>query len=242
MIKVYLVDDNEIERLQQMSCLVGHTDYVIVGQHHNPLQAIEEINKLQPDVLILDIEMPELNGIDMFKSLTHKPQIILSTSHLEFALEAFALDAIDYIIKPVTKERLLKAMEKAHIIVAAHREKSLSHIEISKDYIFVKDKYKLVKVNLNEITYIESMGDFVQIYLENKTKMLVLVNLKNIESQLPSENFIRISRMSLVAINKIKSINHNEIEIANVTLTIGKQFADELLLKVVGNKTIKRHA
>ena len=204
--------------------------------------ARKKLELFSPDLLILDVEMPGLSGLEFAKSLVSLPLIIFITSHSHYAVGAFEVDAIDFLVKPVLPERLTKAVEKARTMVEL--KNSVRHQEgfkISNDHaFFIKDKNSFIKINYNDVIYIESLGDFVNIFLQNGDKKIALVSLKNLELQLPPANFIRISRSHMVNIDKITAIETSQLLVNKIQLSIGKMFAESVLQAVIGNTAVKR--
>lgn len=208
----------------------------------NAIEAMAYLQEQMPDLLILDIEMPGLTGIQLAKSLTKLPFIIFISSHQHYAVDAFEVDAVDYLIKPVSTERMLRAVEKVRLLaemkcsIALHDGFKLAE----NDSFFIKDKNAFIRIHNNEVLYIESLGDFINIFLENGQKKIALVSLKNIEQQLPTKDFIRISRTHIVNKNKITALDHTTISLNKFQLNVGKTYAEVVLQSVMGNNTIKR--
>lgn len=237
-----LVDDDAIYReliLQYMGLIPNCT---CLAHCDNAFKAIEQLQYLNPDLLILDVEVPGLNGLQLAKSLTQKPMLIFVTSYRDYAADAFEVDAIDYLVKPVAKERLIKAVEKVRTllnlknIAEGHRG-----FKPSDDHsFFIKDKNIFVKIDFNDVLYIQSLGDFVNIYLQSGKKRLALVSLKNLNLQLPQTRFIRISRTLIVNKQKITTIETKTLFLDSVELLIGQTYAAGVLQAVIGDNAVKR--
>ena len=195
-----------------------------------------------PDLLILDVEMPGLTGMQLAKSLKTLPFVIFISSHMHYAIEAFEVDAVDYLIKPVSIEKLMRAIEKVRVLF--EMKKSIPAQEGFKlennDSFFVKEKNMFRRIFINDVLYIESLGDFVNIFLTNGQKKIVLVSLKNIEQQLPSKDFIRISRTHIINKQKITSLESTSILLNKIVLNVGKTYTATVLQAVIGNNAIKR--
>ncbi|MEP6674653.1 MAG: LytTR family DNA-binding domain-containing protein [Ferruginibacter sp.] len=195
-----------------------------------------------PDVLILDVEMPGLSGIQLAKSLKQLPLIIFISSHSHYAADAFEVDAIDYLVKPVAPERLIRAIEKARALL--EMKQFIQPQEAFKtggdDSFFIRDKNAFVRINHADVLYIQSLGDFVNIFLQNGEKKIALVSMKNLEQQLPAGPFIRISRTHMVNKNRINSIDSNTISLDKIQLHIGSTYTEAVLQAVIGNTAIKR--
>ena len=209
---------------------------------NNAIEASAYLQEQLPDLLILDVEMPGLTGIQLAKSLTKLPFIIFISSHPHYAVDAFEVDAVDYLVKPVSTERMMRAVEKVRIL--AEMKRSIAWQDGFKlaenDSFFIKDKNAFTRIHNNEVLYIESLGDFINIFLENGQKKIALVSLKNIEQQLPAKDFIRISRTHIVNKQKITALDSTSISLNKIQLNVGKTYADIVLQAVMGNSTIKR--
>jgi DNA-binding LytR/AlgR family response regulator len=206
------------------------------------ISANAELQKYNPDLLILDVEMPGLTGIQLAKSLTNLPMIIFISSHPNYAAEAFEVDAIDYLIKPVAPHRLMRAIEKARHMLELKNAVSPSEgfKNSNENSFFIKDKSSFIRINYTDVIYIESLGDFVTIYLENADKKIALVNMKSLEQQLPDTYFVRISRTHMVNKQKITTLDSTSLMLNKIQLPIGKTYTENVVQNIVGNNTIKR--
>jgi two-component system, LytTR family, response regulator len=239
----YLIADDDPmyrEVTQQQLSIIPNLK--CIAESESAVEASKILQSVLPDLLILDVEMPSLSGIQLAKSLTKIPLIIFISSHASYAADAFEVDAIDYLVKPVSIERLMRAIEKARILL--EMKNSIAANEGFKkdtnDSFFIKDKNAFLRIHNNEVLYIESLGDFVNIFLENGQKKIALVSMKNIELQLPSSDFIRVARTHIVNKQKITSIDTNTVMLGKIQLNIGKTYADTVLQTVMGDSTIKR--
>ncbi len=239
----YLIADDDPmyrEVTQQQLSIIPNLK--CIAETESAVEASKILQTVVPDLLILDVEMPGLSGIQLAKSLTKIPLIIFISSHATYAADAFEVDAIDYLVKPVSIERIMRAIEKARILL--EMKNSIAANEGFKkdnnDSFFIKDKNAFVRIHNNEVLYIESLGDFVNIFLENGQKKIALVSMKNIELQLPSSDFIRVARTHIVNKQKITSIDTNTVMLGKIQLNIGKTYADTVLQTVMGDSAIKR--
>lgn len=199
----------------------------------NPLAALEILHNQKVDILFLDIQMPEITGITLLKILQKKPQVILTTAYSEYALESYELDVVDYLLKPISLERFLKAVDKASQRLApippvpAKIEKGQP--ELTNPFIFVKDGSKLVKIKVNEILYVEGLKDYVTIHTRGQ-KIVTLQRLKSLENQLPPEQFIRIHHSFIVAMEGVDAIFKDKVQVGNrfipISDTYRKSFKD----------------
>lgn len=224
---IYLLDDDEVQLIYLSSVLKKNPSYRIIGNQMNAALAIQEIEALKPDLLILDIELEARNGIEIYKSLQYKPFLILCTSHLEFAVEAFAINAMDYWVKPVSPERIFSSLARVENVYQLQQQNAISReLNYQQDSIFVKEGTAYRKVAIQDLMYIESLGDFSEFYLQGQQKIVALVNLKTLELQLPSSVFLRISRMHIININHVERINTQDVVVKGKPLSIGKTYSD----------------
>jgi len=204
------------------------TDYVkkipsleLVATCSGSLQALEILKSNPVDLLFLDIQMPEVTGMGLLKTLTKKPLVIFTTAYSEYALEGYELDAVDYLLKPITFERFLRAVNKVQLRFSVGQDKR--HTPTADDFIFVKDGTKLVKIMLKDILYVEGLKDYVTIFTKTQ-KVVSLQRLKALEEQLPASLFVRIHNSYIVSLREITSIHKNEVEIGAAFLPVGETY------------------
>lgn len=188
----------------------------------NAALALRYLQEEPVDLIFLDIKMPDITGIQFLKSLKHPPMVIFTTAYEEYALDGFNLDVVDYLLKPIPFERFLRAVTKAYEYMSVSQPKS----NTDNDYIFVKTEYKIIKINLEDILYIEALKDYIKIYTQHQP-VLTLKSLKAFESRLPKDKFIRVHRSYLVAMNKINSVEKNTVMIANQSIPISEGYRDK---------------
>jgi DNA-binding LytR/AlgR family response regulator len=193
----------------------------------NPIEALDFLRNNPVDILFLDIQMPEITGITLLKVLQKKPLVILTTAYSEYAIESYELDVVDYLLKPITFDRFLKAVDKASQRLTAGTtagtipEKESS--EPPQPFVFVKDGTKLVKVNFDDILYVEGLKDYVTIHTKLQ-KIVSLQRLKSLEMQLPANQFIRIHHSYIVALKAIDVIHKGEVQIGSVYIPISDSY------------------
>lgn len=203
----------------------------------NPFDAIDILSKEKIDLMFIDIQMPELTGFELLRTLSVKPMVIFTTAYPDYALESYEMDAVDYLLKPIPFERFLKSVNK----VKQRLSNPAISPEISSiqpdtpDYIFIKTEYKTVKLFLNEILYAESYKDYVIFYLKDE-KISSLLSIKAVESFLPASNFIRVHRSFIIALDKIDSIERNLIIIDGKNIPIGESYRDAFRLLIDGKR------
>ena len=190
------------------------------------VEAMDILSKQVIDLMFVDINMPDINGMDFVKSLSNRPQVIFTTAYSEYAMEGFQVDAIDYILKPISYTSFLKSVTKAKTWFELN-QKQPETIQSSQECLFVKSEYKLIKILLSEIKYIESANEYIQIHLENDPPVTTLIRLKSIEEQLPKDKFMRVHRSFIVSLDKVKVIDRNRIVFdQKVFIPIGEQYKD----------------
>jgi len=207
MISCIAIEDEPLA-LKQLEGYIAKTPFLeLKGCFQNAFEAVEIINNEKIDVLFLDINMPDINGIDFLKSLTAKPHVIFTTAYEEFALEGFKLDAIDYLLKPFSYSDFLKACLKAQKWLEPQKTESND----DSSFLFVKSEYRLIKIAVDDITYIEGMKEYIRIFLRNAKPIMTLMSMKKMEERLPSDTFMRIHKSYIVNLNDIKIVDKMRI-------------------------------
>src|SRR5688572_6350562 len=229
-IKCLVIDDEPPAREILKQYISGVESLELAGVCSNAIEAISFLNDHPVDLLFLDIQMPQLLGTNFIRTLKTPPKIIFTTAYRKYAVEGFELDAVDYILKPISLERFLKAVNKVlqtnlSSMQIANNSKEI-HTEPNRFLYFRVDR-KMVKILLNDILFIEGLKDYVKIFTTSKTIVTKHV-LSTLEGMLPSDEFLRIHRSFIVAINKIDSYNADSIEIAKQELPIGRLFKHDV--------------
>jgi len=217
------VDDEPLaqEVLENYIQRVG--DLQLVKKCSNALEAFQELHKEKIDVLFLDIQMPVIDGLSFLKSLKNSPAVILTTAYPNHAIEGFDLDVADYLLKPISFERFLKAVNRV-----IDYKKSLNGDAPAGEYMFVKVDSKLVKVNFAEIVYIEGMKDYLKIFIKERP-LVVHQTMKKIEDLLPKNKFVRVHNSYIVSVSAVNSIVGNFVEINGKEIPIGANYKDHLI-------------
>lgn len=229
-----IVEDEPMARDLLSQYIAKVPSLELLAAFPNPLEALEFLQENEPDVLFLDVQMPEITGISLLKILKRKPIVIMSTAYSEYAIEGFELDVTDYLLKPVTFERFLKAVDRATERKQANLALQQSTLEVQPlptvpadparaDFIFVKDGAKMVKVRIKDIQFIEGLKDYVRIHTP-KGRITTLQRLKSLENQLPSDAFFRIHHSYIVAIEWIDVIHRDRLEIGEQQLPISDTY------------------
>jgi DNA-binding LytR/AlgR family response regulator len=230
MIKVLIVDDEPLAQDVLETYIEQIPDIELAGKCSNAIEASSCLNENTVDVILLDIQMPQLTGIEFVKSLNNPPLIVFTTAYPNYAVDGFELDAVDYLLKPISMERFLKALNKVRgQLQTSSGDKQHDHDD---DFFFVKADKKLVKVKYADILYIEGLKDYVIIRME-EGRVITLQTMKSLEEKLPSNKFMRIHRSYIVALDKIQALVGNMVEIMEKGQTkhlpVGKNYRDELL-------------
>ncbi|MFN3315982.1 MAG: LytR/AlgR family response regulator transcription factor [Raineya sp.] len=224
------VDDSKVQLVLLKNYLKKIENIILKQTFDSPMEAYHYLSQNEIDILLLDIDMPEMSGLDLLKILSNPPQTILITSKTEFALEAFELDAIDYIVKPPEYPRLLKALNKAITFIEKRQN---TDTQIQEDSIFIKTAGKLLRIEVDNIEYFEAMSDYVIIHTEDKRSHIVYSTMKDFENKmLIFKRFYRIHRSYLVHLQKIKSIENGQVLINDKYLPIGNTYKEEFLAKL----------
>ena len=210
-----LAIDDEPLALKQIGSYIEKTPFLqVAALCRNAFDAMQYLSENKADLLFVDIDMPGLSGMDFVKSLTEKPLVIFTTAYSEYAVDGFKVDAIDYLLKPIGYTEFLRAANKAGSLID-FKELHNESVRSTKDYLFVKSDYKIVRIELAEIKYIESMHEYVRIHLINDKPVMTLVSLKSVEEQLPTEQFLRVHRSFIVNTARIKVVERNRIVFDN---------------------------
>lgn len=229
MIKTILIDDES----HALELLVSFTNQCpqldVIAKFTCPIEALGFINSNQIDLIISDIDMPKINGLELKKTLPTNIETIFITAHHDFAVESYNLDIIDYLLKPVMLPRFIKAVNKA--IIHINSKKISKVVPAKDDYLFVKDGHSKKRVNLVDIEYIQAQGDYLLIQLING-KMLVLYKLTEFIKLLPKHQFVRIHRSTIVNLSKVNVIEKDHLLVHSTDLSIGKTYRHELLLRL----------
>ncbi len=237
-LKCIIIEDEPVARkiLQEF---IEDIDFLeLVGQAENPLKPATLINEKDIDLIFLDINMPKINGIDFLKNSKTTASIIMTTAYTEYAVEAYGLDVLDYLVKPIAFDRFFKACNKAKEINAL-RKSAKAQPEKPNDHFFIKCNNQIEKIFYDDLIYAEAMLNYVMLYTSSK-KMMVYVTIKNLEEQLPTGIFIKVHKSFIVNKGKIKSIEGNILNIGNEKITISQSLREKVIAEIVDNKMIKR--
>lgn len=227
-----LVVDDEYPARMLLQDYVSKVDSLnLVDCCSSAVKAMDVLANKQVDIMLLDIQMPEMTGETLLKRLDKKPAVILTTAYSEYAVDAFALDVVDYLLKPFDFARFLKAVNKAKELLG---KKELP--QPSADYMMVKADYKLYKINYDDLLFVEGQHEYVSFNMTMR-RVTALYSLKNLEERLPADRFFRVHKSFIISINYIEDVDKQFVTVGGRKIPIGSNYRDELLkkLRVAGN-------
>jgi len=230
-----IVDDEPVAR-QILHEFVEQVPYMdLQGKFESAMKAEAFLKNNTVDIIFLDIEMPKVSGLQLLQKLDIESMVILTTAFPRYALEGYELDIIDYLLKPFAFSRFLKAVQKAKDY---YQMKHIAFATLQPSYIFIKSEKRIEKIELNDILYAESVGNYVSVYITGK-KILAYLTMKSLESQLPLNEFIKIHQSYLVNASKIDAIEGNEIKIGSRSLPMSRNYR-EMVMKLIHQRLLKR--
>ncbi len=231
-IRCAVVDDEFLARKYLMDYIQKVPTLELIGDFNSPLKASEVLRQKEVDLLFMDIQMPEMNGLEFLRTLNHKPQVILTTAYSEYALEGYELDVLDYLLKPFSFQRFLQAVHKAerHVIMpeTAPVEPNKPNAELHQEYIVIRADRKFYKINYPDLLYIEGQKAYVTFHYKDK-HTTALFSMKELEDRLPSNQFIRIHKSFIVSISKIEILEGNQLTVGGKVLPVGKSYKDRVM-------------
>ena len=231
-IKCIITDDEPVARKGLQGYVEKAGFFTLVDSCEDAIQLNTALKKAPVDLLFLDIEMPYINGVDFLKSLASPPKVIFTTAYERYALQGFELDVLDYLLKPISLERFLKAANKAH-------DYFISKDTGRQDYFFVKADSRLEKILFDEILFTEAMENYVAIYTTTK-KVITHSTLKAVQEKLPPKKFIQPHKSYLVNINCIDAIEGNLLRIQKYEVPVSKYLKEEIMETIINNKLLKK--
>lgn len=245
MIRCITIDDEPLALIQ----LTGYIEKVpfleLVKACNSALEALDLLAKDPVDLIFADINMPDLNGVDFVKSLVNKPIIIFTTAYTEYAIEGFRVNALDYLLKPFGYNEFLKAANKALHQYELQQAKAQQHplpappevpAENENNNLFIKADYKMIRLDMNKIIYMESQNEYIRIFFEDQKPIMTLLSMKKLEERLPTDRFMRVHRSYIVNLEKITAVANNRIIYGKETyIPIGNQYKDKF------NEYLEKH-
>ncbi|MDQ6530400.1 LytTR family DNA-binding domain-containing protein [Flavobacterium sp. LHD-85] len=229
-LKCIAVDDEPLA-LRLVETFIEQTPFLeLISTCDNAVDAMGLIRETKPDLVFLDINMPNLSGMELARLIQDQagplPKIIFTTAYNHYAIEGYKVNAVDYLLKPFSYEEFLRASSKV-LQLSEEANNNFNTIAADDEFIFLKVEYQWVRISLKDITYIESLKDYVKVHLENSQKALLsLISLKALEEKLPSSKFMRVHRSFIVSLDKISAISKNSIFIDKIEITVGEQYKE----------------
>ena len=239
MIKCILVDDEPLALVQLQKYVERVPFLECVRACYCATEAIEALSSNEVDAMFVDINMPDIDGLQLVRSLPQPPMVVFTTAYSEYAIEGFRLDAVDYLLKPFSFESFMKAVNKMHELYSLRHKVQQGYTEegaVKEDCLFVKSDYRILRIPIADIKYIESMSEYVRIYIEGYTKPIIsLISMKKIEEYLPSALFMRVHRSYIVNLNKIMEVSKMRIVYnGDVFVPIGDMYKDKFFEYIEG--------
>jgi len=227
MISTIAIDDEPLA-LQLVTGYIEKTPGLkLAGKFDNPMDAVEYMARETVDLIFVDIQMPDLSGIEFTRSMVRGPRVIFTTAYEKYALEGFRLDVVDYLLKPFSYEEFFKAVQKVQKLIRLEGS-ALSQVEANTEFLFLKSDYKIKRINFNDILYIEGLKDYVKVFTNNDQKpVLSLTSLKTLEIKLPERKFMRVHRSFIVNLDKIVTIERSRIVFGKAYIPVSDQYKDK---------------
>lgn len=243
MIRCLVVDDEPLA-LHILEDYISKMPFLkLVKATTNPIEALTMVQAAEADLVFLDVQMPELTGIQFLKIANGKAKVILTTAYPQYALEGYELDVVDYLLKPIAFDRFFKSVQKAQSLIQPVAAKPVvvqaepvQQDDFSTDFIFVKTEHKIQKVYLHDIMFIEGLKDYISIFTSTE-RIITLQGMKKMEDALPEKHFVRVHKSYIVALNKIDSIERSRIQIGDKIIPVGDTYRDEFF-RMIENKNI----
>lgn len=230
-IKCLLIDDEPLAIKVIQNHLINFVDFEVIGAFHNPLEALDFIKTNPVDVVFLDVNMPIINGFELIRLIGNKTKVVITTAFREFAAESYDLDVLDYLVKPIPLPRFIKCIHK--ITTEYHLKHTIKGETTKADsHIFIKVDKKMIKISIKEILFVEGMKEYIKIVTSDKT-YITHKSLTSLSEKLPSARFIRVHKSYLIALNKVKSIEGNCVQISSYTIPIGRNYSKEVKNRIL---------
>lgn len=239
-INCIIIDDEPLARTGLKEYIADIDFLNLAGEFDNPLSATELIGTGEVQLIFLDIQMPKITGLDFFKSLRNPPAVIFTTAYPQYALDGFEVNALDYLVKPISFDRFLKATMKAkEFYEVRQKNKTIGGATDNSEYFFIKADNKLVKILFDDILFVEALQNYVTIHTTTK-KFISYLTFKSVEDYLPASRFIKVHKSFIVAASRIDSIDGNEIRMGEHRIPISRSLKDEVTEKLLKGKFLKR--
>lgn len=225
MIQCIAIDDEPLA-LKQMAAYINKTPFLnLIGEFESAIDAILFLQQTNVDLMYVDINMPDINGMDFVKSLNNPPKVIFTTAYSEYAIDGFKVNAIDYLLKPIAYADFLKASSKARELYFNTKE-APETLEHNEEYLFIKSEYKMVRINYSDIKYIEGMREYVRIFIDSDKPIMALMSIKKLVEHLPNKDFMRVHRSFIVNLNKVSTVERMRIVFDKTYIPISEQYKE----------------
>ena len=227
-----MLDDEPLARELMRRHISKVPDLEIVAECSDALIAMQIIRNQKIDLMFMDIQMPNISGLEFLKILKHPPKVIITTGHREYAIESFELDVVDYLLKPFSFERFIKSVEK--YFQSKAEEKQFSNqgdpqkLNQEESFVYLKENKRLIKVCLEDITYIEGLSEYIQVFTKNR-KIITKMSLSGLEAMLPPDKFLRIHKSYIVSLANLEAFSANSVEVNRKELPIGRSYKNNVL-------------
>ncbi|MBN9385536.1 MAG: response regulator transcription factor [Chitinophagaceae bacterium] len=229
-----IIVDDEPDARRLLEEYIGDVGFLqLVGKAENPLKAGALLNNQRVDLMFLDVNMPKMSGIEFLRSSRTLPPTIMTTAYTEYAIEGFELDVLDYLVKPISFERFLKACNKAREFKLFQTDRQTA------DHFFVKCDGRIEKVLYDELVFVEAMLNYIVLHTETR-KLMVHLTIKGISEQLPPNHFLKIHKSTIININKVKSIEGNEVNLGKAKAVISQSLQESVIKEIIRDRMLKR--
>ena len=227
MINTIAIDDEPLALQLVTGYIEKNPGLNLLGKFDNPLDAMDFIAREDVDLIFIDIQMPDLSGLEFTRSMAKGPKVIFTTAYEKYALDGFKLDVVDYLLKPFSYEEFLKAVQKVQKLIKL--EKVIhDQVDTNNEFLFLKSDYKIKRINFNDILYIEGLKDYVKVYTANSVRpVMSLTTMKLLESKLPESKFMRIHRSFIVNLEKIDTIERSRIVFGKTYIPVSDQYKEK---------------
>ncbi|HUR12088.1 MAG TPA: LytTR family DNA-binding domain-containing protein [Flavitalea sp.] len=237
MLNCLIIDDEPIARKGLKEYIQDVEFLHFEGEFDNPIKSMDAISNGKIDLLFLDIQMPKISGMEFLRSLRNPPLVIFTTAYPQFAVDGFELNAVDYLLKPFSFERFLKAVLKARQLLES--AKATQTPKGGEDYFFIKSDNRLVKIYYHDVLFAEALQNYVAIHTKEK-KFITYLTFKSVEEHLPADSFLKIHKSYIISLARVDSIEGNEVRIGPHSLPISRTSRDEIMEKLLQGKFLKR--
>lgn len=241
MMRCLIIDDEPLARELLESYVGKIAELKLVKSCSNALEAFTFLQESMADLIFLDIEMPQVSGIELLRSLKDKPRVILTTAYREYAFEAYDLDVVDYMLKPITFDRFLRGIGKIKQLKqydAAYDAEISSHSSFEAAFLYLKENREMIKVFLKDILYIESLRDYVRVKMSNR-EVITYQKISYLEQKLPQNKFVRIHRSFIISLDKVSSFTQSSVRVSTADIPIGRNYKNSALKLLTQNSVLK---